>query len=401
MEDPAALERLARELHAGQDSRRAYEAYLNLVSRLTNPLVPQTPDLRGLLDRLDRGTLELAPTPYYFLPPSRALETELVKRLYGDRPIPGGFSLVDEMIARIRAGELDLEPGEDSGWYDYQTWALEPLVVPEKMPEGGKLQLTDEYREQLEQLFKGIMALTRETHAKQLEIPMAGAAAPPDGPKKPRVVVQPDLSVEPLYSYYLRRAIAYRFVQQVLEESFGEKALSRMHRVTPEGPVKPNLDEELREVSGLFHGASAVVAEQLGLAGDPQELGSGQGGAADAAAFQRWAQAGRDVDLDRDARMMVPVFYDFQRSQIKVWSFLGWTSRAVSVSFARAPEARVYDRRGSDVTDGVDLVYGCCSHRLAYPVFAEIYVSRLLDRDEFRRHCDRYQTRQAILEHLR
>jgi hypothetical protein len=31
---------------------------------------------------------------------------------------------------------------------------------------------------------------------------------------------------------------------------------------------------------------------------------------------------------------------------------------------------------------------------------AEVYVSRLLDRDEFRRHCDRHQTRNAILANL-
>jgi hypothetical protein len=40
-------------------------------------------------------------------------------------------------------------------------------------------------------------------------------------------------------------------------------------------------------------------------------------------------------------------------------------------------------------------------HEFAVPVMAEVYVSRLLDRDEFRRHCDRHRTRDAILESLR
>ena len=39
-------------------------------------------------------------------------------------------------------------------------------------------------------------------------------------------------------------------------------------------------------------------------------------------------------------------------------------------------------------------------HDLATPVRAEVYVSRLLDRDQFRRHCDRYRTREAILRNL-
>ena len=34
------------------------------------------------------------------------------------------------------------------------------------------------------------------------------------------------------------------------------------------------------------------------------------------------------------------------------------------------------------------------------PVLAEVYVTRLLDRDEFRRHRDRYKPQDAILAHL-
>ena len=40
-------------------------------------------------------------------------------------------------------------------------------------------------------------------------------------------------------------------------------------------------------------------------------------------------------------------------------------------------------------------------YEFAVPVMAEVYVSRLLDRDEFRRHCNRFGTRDAILSNLR
>jgi hypothetical protein len=40
----------------------------------------------------------------YFFPLSRAHETDLIKKLYGNRPIPEGFSLIDEMITRIQGG---------------------------------------------------------------------------------------------------------------------------------------------------------------------------------------------------------------------------------------------------------------------------------------------------------
>src|SRR5262249_17198798 len=141
----------------------------------------------------------------YFFPPSRAHETDLVTKLYGNRPIPDGFSLVDEMIRRIRSGQIQLKPTEQSGWYDYQTWAIEPLVVPERTPEATHLQATESYRKQLVELFKGILALTRETHIKQLVVPMAGAAAP-GLPKRPEIHIRPDLTVEPLATFYRRRA---------------------------------------------------------------------------------------------------------------------------------------------------------------------------------------------------
>ena len=83
------------------------------------------------------------------------------------------------MIRRIRLGQIELKPTGRSGWYDYQTWALEPLVVPEAMPESARLKLNDDYRKQLLELFKGVLALTRETHVKQLLIP------PPPRPHRP------------------------------------------------------------------------------------------------------------------------------------------------------------------------------------------------------------------------
>ncbi len=47
------------------------------------------------------------------------------------------------------------------------------------MPEGKHLALDESCRKELIGLFKAVLALTRETHIKQVEVPMAGAAARP------------------------------------------------------------------------------------------------------------------------------------------------------------------------------------------------------------------------------
>ena len=41
------------------------------------------------------------------------------------------------------------------------------------------------------------------------------------------------------------------------------------------------------------------------------------------------------------------------------------------------------------------------SYSIAYPVMAEVYVTKILDRNEFRAHCDTYKTRSAILANLK
>jgi hypothetical protein len=39
-------------------------------------------------------------------------------------------------------------------------------------------------------------------------------------------------------------------------------------------------------------------------------------------------------------------------------------------------------------------------YEFAVPVMAEVYVSRLLDRDEFRKYCDHHKSRNAIVVNL-
>ena len=285
------------------------------------------------------------------------------------------------MIKRLRDGSLNLDPTEASGWYDFQTWALEPLVLPHKTPEAARLRMNDRYRDQLDDLFKSILALTRETHVKQLERPMAVVPAVAAIPKI-FIEVRPELSVEPLLTYYERRADCYDFVRRLLESheaSLGP--LRTMHRVTAAGPVSRSLDEELSEMTALFRGAAAVVGHELGMA-----VAAGP----EATKFREWAIAPAAAE---DVRMMVPVFFDIERRQTKVWAILGWATRDLHVSFATTPEAHVLRGRA-------EVLFGSTDKSIAYPVFVETYVKRLLDRDEFRAHCDRYQTRSRILENL-
>ena len=127
-------------------TRNGYEKYVSLIARLTNP--PVGADLRTLLAGKAAGN-DVA-----LISASQAPETNLIKALFENRPIPEGFDLSSELVTRIRGGKLSLKPTENSGWYDQQLWSLEPLVTPDRTPEAVKWKSNEEYRKHLESVQK-------------------------------------------------------------------------------------------------------------------------------------------------------------------------------------------------------------------------------------------------------
>jgi len=383
-EDAASAALVARELQADPALRAIYERTLALVEKLTNPFARA--DLRPILAAIDRGE-PLMPGDCSFFPPSIAHETELIKQLFADRPIPEGFDLAEEIIRRVQRGDLSLAPRPESGWYDHQTWATEPLLLPDRTPEAARLRFNDRYRKQLRELWKAIVALQRETHIKQLEVPVAaGAAFGMRAKEKPKVHVRPDLTLEPTCEHYRRRVLSYRFVRAVLTQAFGAN-------------LSPSLTQELDAIEALCAGAYANACSQIGL---PPDADVAPDPDAAATAFARFHDdLPNDPDLGRDARMMVPVFYDLQRGMTKVWAFLGWVAEPLTVSFAQRPRFQILDEQGRPDPEAFDVVFADERHQLIFPVTAEIYVSEILDRTEFRKHCDTHRTRSAILANLR
>jgi hypothetical protein len=207
--------------------------------------------------------------------------------------------------------------------------------------------------------------------------------------------------VEPLASYYFRRAESYAFVRTLLVESFGREALGKLHRIGPDMTMVSTLDVELEKMEKLFYGAHVTACRQIGMS----PLASPPAGvSADAAAvFADWQkQVSEDVDVGRDCRMMVPVFYDQKRAKTKVWVSLGWSSRELLADFTTRPTYTLHDAQGRVPSgDAVRVGFHGQSETLAYPVMAEVYVSKILDREEFQRHCDHYKTRSAILANLK
>jgi hypothetical protein len=397
----AAARAIATVLSGNDELLSAYTSHLRLAEQLTNPLARA--DLRELSRALKEGrTTDCAPGVSLF-PPSRSHETELINKLYRDRPIPEAFDLAGEMVKRLRAGTLDLKPNPASGWYDHQAYALQPLAVPEATPEAKYLSFDESYRKELAGLFKALLALTRETHVKQLELPPVGSAMGAR-PVKVKFYIAPDLSLEPLATYYLRRAHSYQFVREVLERAFGREGLDKMRRLTADGPVNLPLGEEIQLIQALFHGAYLQACGEIGMTPGPEpHLGNGEATNSHRAMLKAWlASVRRDPDLGKDVRTMVPIFYDLGRQKTKVWIVLGIATKRLRAAYATPPMVtgiKGPDRRDVKSSD-FEVNFTVDYHQTAYFATAEVYVTRLLDRAEFREHCARHKTYRAIISNL-
>ena len=162
-------------------------------------------------------------------------------------------------------------------------------------------------------------------------------------------------------------------------------------------------------MEALFYGAHLTVSREMGLTTAGSSAGRiKQGSGSRRRRFAEWvAKLEEDEDLGQDARMMVPVFYDVQRRKTKVWLFLGWTTKPLRIYFATPPRvvnaapaaggllARLVGKRGQP-----KIVFTETYQDLACPVTAEVYVEKILNRDEFRGHYNAYKTKSAILESL-
>ena len=100
---------------------------------------------------------------------------------------------------------------------------------------------------------------------------------------------------------------------------------------------------------------------------------------------------------------------------------MGWQYKDLEISYIEYPSVEVLDKDGRPVK--IDIVHsrseafyrskkpnqdavvvtftkqGCS--RSIFPYFAEAYVSELLPPDEFRKHCDKHKTAEAIIHALK
>lgn len=378
---------------------KQYRAINAFYGRLTNPLIclpvdaliGAKQDAAALAKK--RGASHAAAAVF---PPSTSRETELFERLFSTG-IPADANLMLTLIRRIRSGEVDLKPSQKAGgdgWYQYQVYALETLLLPGRGQENSKLLLTAEYKKRLVEAFKAMITTRRETHARQLA-PACKSA------ELKRGEVSPRLRIEPCATFYLRTARAYAFLQNFLRSTVGQKRLEKLHGLKQGGTREPTLDAELAMLARRFYGFYLLTCEDIGLR--PQFLPDepvDQPAAREEA--QKWLDhLATDPDLACDARVSIPIAIDQMQGKTWFWATVGVRLAPLDASYAKLPRVRPKDKKGE--WEEVEYYQSGLSHYVI-PVaeFAEFELpgSAALSREEFRVICDRCSTKEEIVQAL-
>lgn len=362
-----AVRALAEAIHGDPRLEAMYRTHLSLNRALAGPFRRRS--LRHALSCLAGRPDRAFPRVPSFFPPSDSPESRVERALSSQ-----GLSArtLDVLVAQVRAGRVSLQPGARASWRALQVWALEALL---SLPEEGRIVASSGYRAHLDELFKALLTLVRETHIKDVEEEEEEEESDQPGARGP-VIVRPGITLEPVGTHYERMAGAYRFVRELCEARFG-RAIDDVARMRPWAPVTRSLREDLVTMESLFLGAAEVARVETGARGRPDRSDHRR-------AFLSWRKAAAtDPDLGADARTMVPLSFDRGTGEMHVCVFLGWTQQTLSVSFSRPP--RVVKSPSRVVFEGE-------AHALDTPVVVEARVDRLLDRDELRTLCARHRT---------
>ncbi len=403
----AQIARLISVLREDLESRNAYLNYIDLIGKLTNPFVG-TSLSRFLLSGQEQPE---AQEEYYFFPPSLSPEYNLQRKLFGNSDPPPNFSLINEIIKRVQNGDLNLQPDNQSGWYDYCIWAIEPLVIPEKMDEWKRVKFSSPYKELLLELFKGAYALTRETHVKSF----SGSYGSSAGMFAPKIRIAPNLTVEPLPTLYMRRAFSYRLIKEALCSCFSENTLRNTRTLRQDGAQAESIYDGIERMENLFIAAHSIACDELGMESfgisDSYDLATAKNN------FKRWvADIQYDQDLGADSRMMVPLYFDRAVQKLKCWVFLGWIEHDISVGYQQPPGLVSFDHSAyvnpmlAKIPPGIpmyeearrapEIIFTPSNYKSFYPVTAELHVKKLLNREEFRGLCNSFLSAAKILQEL-
>lgn len=370
----AAACALAQSIVADDGRKAQYLTLVDLYGKLTNPLHSSLADLLPIASDPSCATK----SPHAFLSSSATVEVALFEKLYPDG-VPPTANLMQDLVDAIRNGTVDLRPKADDGWYQYQEFALETLLVTDKAEERSKIGFTAKYKKRLQEAFETMLVQHRETHAKQAD--GMGLTSAPDLP------ATPVFRSEPLATVYVRHARSYVFLEAALDKVLGASVLDQAFAVSADGPATETLRARIRRTRDLFFGLYLTSCQDVGMVPKLGEVGDPSADQRDKLALgaATWLdQAAADPLMKSDVRVMIPIA-QIDDKHARFWAVVGVRGTMAGYSF---------------IKDGTMAAPAVADQsRVALPTeqFLEVTSSNTpMSREEFRTLCDQNATAAAI-----
>ena len=391
---PAEMQALAQVLESDETLRADYQQAIEFYSRLTNPPVALSLlDVQGETGAAAAAkrqvSQQMRPAVAVF-PASTNREQRLFDRLF-PLGFPAGANLMEALILAVQKGDVDLAPTADSGWYDYQCFALETFLLPQRGEETSKLILTAQYKQRMVDAFAALITKHRETHIRSVE--EAGNSTSAE-PFEPLEQLSPTLRLEPNATYYLRTARAYAFLQAFLHEALGEEYLAQIQGLREGGRRETDLATELANQVKLFYGFYLLSVEDIGL---PPVLKEGE--LTDPESARRvaldWLTNFReDPDLGVDTRVVVPVAVNTLTGRTQLWGTAGVRLAELTVRFDYGYLPSVRPAGTTDEWKTFDGYTASTTYLIPVDEFVSFEIDSLNcpTREEFRRMCDDAET---------
>ena len=405
-----------------EELEKNYDAILTLYSDLTNPFAdyPVTslkPYVNGidslnsvasitekfLEDNPREWLSECCNNHFAIIPSSYSKETDYFQSFSCQPDFDGNIDFMNELILAIKTGTMDLEPDENSGWYDYQTYALETLLLPERGEENNNLLLTKEYKEKLIESFKSILIQNRETHVKELEM---GSSDKSGIDTTVEFDIYPKLPAEPFSTFYLRNARAYRFLKTALTAVGGDSFMDDVKVYYEDGISETSLKSGLDDMAKLLYGLAIITADSIGAKLtflDDEFSEFSQNDCIEKA--DNWLKEwNSDNDIMADPRVAVPIQYDGERKLLTYWGVIGVRVIRAKTEFHEDFQPKIVSTQGNEeytnckFREFVQHDYYMLIERTAE--FAVDINKPVLDRETFRSICDKGSTEDEILEEL-
>ncbi len=237
-----------------------------------------------------------------------------------------------ELALGIQEGRIAVTPAADSAWSIWRLAPFLPLLRPEQ-GDAKQLMLDAAYRSRLLAVFYALISARDESAEPEPSPKASDADTAPAYELAVRLMVPPQVSIEPLADVYGQVAAGYARLEQVLMENGKASTLQALR--PGGGRANAQARMQVREMRRLFLGLEILAARSAGLSREskgPEEASS-------VAAAERFVAHWReDPELAQDARFLDPSELQSADKGTLHSGILGISRRELEVSFSSPPD---------------------------------------------------------------